>query len=201
MPFVTAARNLMLDALGAAITYFSLHSGYPSTSGANEISGGSPAYARKAKTWNAAASGAMDDSNTCAFDVPASTTVRWVGWWSALTSGTFYGYAPLGGDTPKRYTFVAGTDVFTVPAHGFADTDQIVFFNGACPTGLTEGTVYFVRDATTDTFKVAATSGGTAIDVSGTPDASSRVSKIIPEVFASQGTLTQTDADLNLLDT
>lgn len=201
MPYVAAARNAMLDALGALITYFSVHTAYPSTSGANEVSGGSPAYARKSKTWNAAASGAMDDSNTCVFDIPAATTARWIGMWGASTAGTFYGYAPLGGDTPKRYTFVAGTDVFTSLAHGFADTDQIVFFNGACPTGLTEGTVYFARDCTTDTFKVAATSGGTAIDVSGTAAAASRVSKITPEAFASQGTLTVTDADLDLLDT
>lgn len=201
MPFVDAARNLMLDAVGVAIDYFSVHTGYPSTTGANEVSGGSPAYARKSKTWNAAASGAMDDSNTCVFDIPAATTCRWIGWWSALTAGTFYGYAPMGGDTPKRYTFVAGTDVFTVTAHGFADGDTIAFFNGTCPTGLTEGTVYYVRDATTDTFKVAATAGGTAIDVSGTPAAASRVSKLTPETFTGQGTLTATDADLNLLDT
>lgn len=200
MPFVSASRNAMLDALGALVTYCGLHTAYPSTSGANEATGGSPAYARKAKTWNAASSGAMDDSNTCAFDVPAGT-YRWVGFWSASSAGTFYGYAPLGGYVANRYTFVAGTDVFTVTAHGYSDTDQIVFFNGTCPTGLTEGTVYFVRDATTDTFKVAATSGGSAIDVSGTPAASSRVSKIVPETFAAQGTLTITDADLDLLDT
>ena len=200
MPFVNALRNIMLDAAGTAIGYCSLHTAYPSTTGANEATGGSPAYARKAKTWNAAASGAMDDSNTCVFDVDAGT-YRWVGFWSASTAGTFYGYAPLGGYASNRYTFVAGTDVFTVLAHGYADGDTIVFINGTCPTGLTEGTVYYVRDATTDTFKVAATAGGSAIDVSGTPAAASRVSKIIVETFAAQGTHTLTDLDLDLLDT
>ena len=201
MPFVNNARNAMLDALGALAVYGSAHSGYPSTTGANEVTGGSPAYARKAKTWNSAASGAIDDSNTCVFDIPAGTTVRFFGLWSASSGGTFYGYAPAGGYASNRYTFVAGTDVFTVTAHGYSDTDQIVFFNGTCPTGLTEGTVYFVRDATTDTFKVAATSGGSAIDVSGTPAAASRVAKIVPETFAGQGTMTMTDMDLDLLDT
>ena len=200
MPFTNAGRNVMLDAFGAANDWCSLHTAYPSTTGANEATGGSPAYARKAKTWNAAASGAMDDSNTCAFDVPAGT-YRFVGLSDASTAGNFLGYAPLGGYAAKRYTFVAATDVFTVTAHGYADTDMVVFINGTAPTGLTEGTVYFVRDATTDTFKVAATSGGSAIDVSGTPADSSRVNKIVPETFAAQGTLTVTDIDLDLLDT
>jgi hypothetical protein len=75
-----------------------------------------------------------------------------------------------------------------------------VFMNGTAPTGLTEGTHYFVINAATDTFKVSATSGGAAIDITGQPAASSRVSKIVPEVFAGQGTYTATDTDFDLSD-
>jgi hypothetical protein len=85
----------MLDHLGTEAVYASLHSADPGDTGANEISGGSPAYARKAITWNAAAAGSMDDSNVPVFDVPAGTTVAFVGFWSALTSGTFYGAADV----------------------------------------------------------------------------------------------------------
>ena len=46
--FVEAAKNSMLDAL--SITHISLHDDDPSTTGANEVTGGSPAYARKAAT-------------------------------------------------------------------------------------------------------------------------------------------------------
>jgi hypothetical protein len=95
MALSTAGKNLMLDALAAAAGYVSLHSADPGSNGANEISGGSPAYARKAHTWNAAASGNLDDSNQPVFDVPASTTVSHFGYWSAPSAGTFYGGAAL----------------------------------------------------------------------------------------------------------
>lgn len=56
-----------------------------------EISGGSPAYARKAIAWNSAAIGSMDDStNGAEFDVPAAAQVNAVGWFSASTNGTLY---------------------------------------------------------------------------------------------------------------
>lgn len=64
----------------------------------------------------------------------------------------------------RPVTGLASTNVITSTAHGFSDTDAIVFGNLNGGTGLTAGTTYFVRDSTANTFKVAATSGGTAID-------------------------------------
>lgn len=56
-----------------------------------EISGGSPAYARKAVAFNSAAGGAVDDStNGAVFDVPAAAVVDYVGGFSASTGGTLY---------------------------------------------------------------------------------------------------------------
>jgi len=85
----TAGKNTALDAVGGAITHVALHSGAPGATGAsNEISGGSPAYARRAIDWNAAASGNLDSSTSPEFDVPAGTTVsHWSGW-TASTGGT-----------------------------------------------------------------------------------------------------------------
>ena len=85
----------MLDALGAVAVFASLHDGAPGDNGANEISGGSPAYIRKAITWNGAAAGSMDSSNTPEIPVPAGTTVAYVGFWSAESGGTFYGFADV----------------------------------------------------------------------------------------------------------
>lgn len=51
--FTTTAKNTMLDAL--TVTHASLHSADPGATGTNELAGGSPAYARKAVTVNAAA--------------------------------------------------------------------------------------------------------------------------------------------------
>lgn len=85
-------KNAMLDALAGLAVFASLHTGDPGTTGANEVSGGSPAYARKAITWNAAAAGALDNNANPVFDVPGSTTVSYVGLWSAASGGTFYGH-------------------------------------------------------------------------------------------------------------
>lgn len=189
-------RGVMLDAFGAAYGYVAAHTDWPGRTGAsNEVSGGSPAYARKSHTWNAASASDLDDSNTPTFDIPGSTTVKWVSAMTASTAGTCGAVMPAGGSV-KRFTMVAATDVFTSVAHGFADTNQIVFWGDTVPTGLTEGTIYFARDCTTDTFKVAATSGGTAIDVSGSPSIYCNVSLIVPEVFAGQGTYQITDFDV-----
>ena len=82
------ARNVMLDALGVLCTRIALHSGDPgaANTATNELTGGSPAYARKAIAWNAAAAGSMDDSTAPVFDVPAAATVSWISGWN--TAGT-----------------------------------------------------------------------------------------------------------------
>lgn len=86
------AKNAMLNALGAAALYGSLHSADPGTTGANEISGGSPAYARKSLSWAAAAGGSKALQATFpVFDVYA-TTVAYVGMFSAASGGTYYGH-------------------------------------------------------------------------------------------------------------
>jgi hypothetical protein len=72
-------------------------------------------------------------------------------------------------------TFDAGTNVCTRDGHGYSDGDPIKFFtSGTLPTSLSPNTQYFVRDATTDTFKVALTSGGAAIDFGGSLTGSCR---------------------------
>ncbi len=81
-------RNVMLDGLGVVLTRISLHSGDPGAADAadNELTGGSPAYARKAIAFNAAAAGSMDDSTAPVFDVAAGSTVSWIAGWN--TAGT-----------------------------------------------------------------------------------------------------------------
>ena len=82
------AKNVMLDQLATVMTRVALHTGDPggANSASNEVSGGSPAYARKAIAWNAASGGAIDDSTAPVFDVPAGTTVSWISFWN--TAGT-----------------------------------------------------------------------------------------------------------------
>lgn len=95
MALSNAGKNVMLDALGAVAVFASLHTADPGTTGASEVTGGSPAYARKAITWFASSGGDLDNNANPTFDVPASTTVAYFGLWSAASGGTFYGGGAL----------------------------------------------------------------------------------------------------------
>lgn len=182
MSLTIAAKNTMLNALN--IDSASLHTGFPGLTGANEVTGGTPAYARKAVTFGAAAGGSRALSSAVNFDVPAST-VRWFGFW---TAGTYVGYAPNGG-TQMLFQIDVTNNVIRSTAHGLTNGTKVVFFNATVPTGVTEGTVYFVVGATTDTFQVATSSGGTAISITATGNGCS-LSTIVEDVYASQGTHT-----------
>lgn len=203
MPYLTAAtRDLMLDAVDetatGGITHGSLHTAF-STTGANEVTGGSPAYARKSVTLAASSGGVKSLSNAPVFDVPASATVRWIGYWTAVTAGTFRGMVPNGGGALKPFSVDdATTDVLDSPAHGFTNTQMVVVWAGAgaLPAGVAEGTVYHVRDVTTDSLKLAATAGGAAIDL--TTIGTGLVQRIIEEAMGAQGTITLNTASIEL---
>jgi hypothetical protein len=174
-------KNAMLDALD--IVSMSLHTGFPGATGANEITGGS--YARKSAVFGAASAGARSLSSAVTLDVPAGN-VAWAGLWNTAGTG-FIAYSPNGGN-PKE--FQVSTSTVSCPAHGYSDTQTVVFYGGTVPNPLVEGTVYYVRDATTDTFKVAATSGGSAIALTTAGGSSCLVSAITVEVYGGSGTHT-----------
>lgn len=54
-----------------------------------EVTGGSPAYARKASNWGTAASSAVTAS-PAAFDVPSGSTVVGAGFHSLVSAGTYW---------------------------------------------------------------------------------------------------------------
>lgn len=198
--FTTSARNSMLDALSPA--YASLHTGFPGQTFANEVTGGSPAYARKTVTVGAAAAGVRTSSTAPVFDVPASTTVNWIAFGTAVTAGTELAVSPNGAN-PKEFSLSATANTIYCPAHGFTSGLPITFYGGTPPTGLTEGTTYVVctdGSLATDTFKVAAVgTPGTPIALSGQPTTACLVSPIVAETFAAQGTFTlSTGATLDL---
>lgn len=91
------AKNYMLTQLTGVAIYMSLHTADPGESGTSEVSGGS--YARKSVTWGTPSGGSVSASNQPVFDVPASTTVSYVGLWSAASGGTFYGSANVDDET------------------------------------------------------------------------------------------------------
>lgn len=115
--FSNDGKNSLLDGFAADAVFASLHTGNPGTNGANEVTGGSPAYARKSVSWAAAASGALASNAQIVFDVPTGTTIQYVGFWSASTSGTFYGHVTITNETytgQGTYTIASGDIDFTV---------------------------------------------------------------------------------------
>lgn len=110
MPYTNSGKNAMLSEWGSLATYASLHTGNPGENGANEVSGGS--YARKSVSWGTPSGGSMSATNQPVFDVPGSTTVSYVGFWSASSGGTFYGYADVTDESftnPGTYTLTSIT--------------------------------------------------------------------------------------------
>lgn len=56
------------------------------------------------------------------------------------------------------------TDLITLSTHGFTLDMPLTFQGSVAPTGLTFGTTYYARDISTNTFGVAASPGGAAIN-------------------------------------
>ncbi|WP_333770939.1 SU10 major capsid protein [Streptomyces sp. IBSBF 2435] len=69
------------------------------------------------------------------------------------------------------------TDAFTLAAHGLAAGDQVVLDTIVSLTGVSADTPYFVVSPTTNTFKLAATKNGAAIDLAGA-DGTANVTKL-----------------------
>jgi hypothetical protein len=206
MPFNDIAKNAALDGLDESIAagvkfvgvFTAADPGTGATYTGTEASGGSPAYARVAVAFGAAASGQKSNTGALTIDVAAGT-YGFIGLFNTSTgnvSGNYLGYAPLNGSV-KGFGEVDSTgvtnDTITSSGHGLTTDDRVQLFNvfaESLPAGLTEGTLYFVLASglTADVFKVATTSGGTAINITGQGE--TFFQKIVPEVFAAQGQIT-----------
>lgn len=103
----TNGKNQMLDAVRGSITHVSLHTADPGDAGSSEVSGGSPAYARKTISSSASSGGVVTFSALPTFDVPAGITVTHLGFWTAVTGGTIKWSEELknSGGTPSPQTF------------------------------------------------------------------------------------------------
>lgn len=95
------------------------------------------------------------------FSVQSITTPKSI----TVPSGATLGYKPVLNTVTMT---IASPCVITDSSHGRSANDTVIFTTtGALPTGLTAGTVYYIKDPTTDTYNVSATPGGAAINTSG----------------------------------
>lgn len=202
MPFNDPAKNAALDALdesASQITHVGVHTltdpGTGTNANAGEATGGSPAYARVAAAWAAASAAQKSNSAQLTIDVPAGT-YGFFTFWNALTgnTGNYRGYTPFGGANALKGFFSVNTtlsaDQLLSVAHGMGNGDRVMLFNvfaESLPTGLTEGVIYHVVGAATDTFQVSATSGGAAVDITGADGGEGFWQRMVPETFGAQG--------------
>lgn len=205
MPFNTTALNAALDALdesASQITHIGILQLTDPGTGTNhagtEATGGSPSYARQAVTWAAASSAQKANSGALTFDVPAGT-YGFFGLFNASTgnSSNFRGYIPFGGSSALKGFFSVDTtlsnDALLSVGHGMSDGDRVMLFNvfsETLPTGVSEGTIYSVVSAATNSFKVATSSGGSAVDITAVGGGEGFWQRVVPETFGGQGQIT-----------
>jgi hypothetical protein len=95
-----------------------LNTASPSTTGANEVSGGS--YVRQSATFGLPASGVKTSTNAQNWTSMPSCTVGYFSYWSATTSGTYYGGGALSASltVPSGATVAAAIGALTITVGG-----------------------------------------------------------------------------------
>lgn len=187
-----------------ANVYISAHTGNPTETGGNEVSGGS--YARQAVPtgagtgWTASVGGVTDNVNAITFPV---ATVAWgdivgVGIWDAVTAGNLLEAFWLSNEA-WLFTGLNAGDVFTAPGNTLANNDRVILqtlFESALPTGVSANTIYWVVNETGDTFQLSLTQGGAAIAL--TTDGAGVVHKLQVKTIGVNDQLTFPAGNLDL---
>lgn len=195
-----AAKNAALAGIGCDTA--SLHTVY-NPLGGSEVVGGSPAYARQPITLTTS-DGDSSLATPITFNVPAATTVLWVGFWDV--SSVFLGMAPLYSLSVHMYALESDLTTLNLalnPALGNGRT--VVVWAGpgmALPrnsalTHVNEGTMYYVVNATTSSVQLSTTLGGTALVF--TAATAGYLQEISGSAFPSQGTLSIFNLSINAL--
>lgn len=177
----TAWANVADNAASSPITYIyvALHSAWPAetdTQDASEVSYtgyGRATPARSGVGWTV-----TNDS------VALASTVSFGQCTSGSDTAYFFSTAIGSGASVILHRGVIGSrlgpftgatsDTITIPGlTGVSVDDRIVFLstNGSSlPTGITEGTVYFVKTVSSNDITISTTSGGAAVDITGAGD-------------------------------
>lgn len=124
-----------------------------------------PELATGTRYWTRDGSGATCKLAEVAGGAAINISTAGTGTHTAILNGDGIQYAESTGDISATVTFDAATDLCSWANHGFPD-GTAVRFAGTLPAELTAGTIVYTRDAITGGFKVAATSGGAAINLS-----------------------------------
>ncbi|MGI9158940.1 MAG: BspA family leucine-rich repeat surface protein, partial [Saprospiraceae bacterium] len=145
----------------------------------------------------------FSDSNFVALSAAGNYTVDWgdgttpVNYNSGVTAYYQYDYNASGlSGTDAPVTFTASTSTVNRTAHGYTNDMTISFASIVTTTGITAEQVYYVVNASADSFQVSATSGGSALTL--TNDGSGTIlsyKQAIVQVYPQAG---QTFTSINL---
>lgn len=164
----------------AGSLYLSLHTADPGEAGSQNTSEANyTGYARKAVArtsggWtisgNQVSNAALVTFDPC---TAGSNTITHFGIGTDSSgAGTLLYKAPLG--TSIQGPFTAKTDdTITIPGHTLAVNDLVQFFpvqGSSLPTGITEGTNYFVKTVSGQDITISTTQGGSTLDITAVGD-------------------------------
>ncbi len=160
--------------------------GSQSTNEASYTSYARQSVSRTSGNWPFTSPNIFENGVTITF--PTNTgTAQTVSWASVGTgvSNRMIARTPLALETPHAFVFddVTG-DTLYVPNHGYADNQEVIFVDtegNTLPTGITEGTTYYVKPTGkgTHTFQITvAANDGTAVALSGSGLLGGYVAKI-----------------------
>lgn len=197
MSNVGDASGLPASATAGSL-YVTMHTLDPGEAGSQNTNGAAYtnyiylATARSSAAWTVSGN---QVSNAAAFTfaecgVTGETEMFWGVGRSSSGAGTLDFKSHIG--APVKTFVVEAADLtgndITCPSHGYINDDRVVFYatmGSTLPTGITEGTVYFVLAVTTDTFTISTTQDGSAVDI--TAVGAGVVGKVTPRVI-SEGT-------------
>lgn len=164
----------------AGSLYVSLHTADPGEAGdqtTNEAAYTSyarVAVVRSGAGWTIAAN---QVSNAALVTFPAATggsaTCTHFGIGTASSGAGVLLFSGELGTNQGAFVGIAATDIVTVPAHTFAVNDRIVFHalpGTSLPTGITDGTIYFVKTVSGNDMTISTTQGGATLDITADGD-------------------------------
>lgn len=185
--FQNADIALIGDAAGlqnsaaAGNLYLSLHTAEPAEGG--DQSSNEAAYTNYARVavvrsssgWTVAAN---QVSNAAAINFPAcgltGATITHFGIGTDVSgAGKLLYKGPLGTVIQGPFTALATGELITISGHTLAVDERVAFypiFGSALPTGITEGTIYWVKTVSGNDITVSTTQGGAAVDITAAGD-------------------------------
>lgn len=179
----TAWANIADNAASSPNTTFfiALHTADPGEAGTQSTNEASYTGYARVSINRASGAGGLTVTNNVVTNTSAVTFAQCTAGSASIThvslgmltsgAGIIINKAPAGPiNTQYEFTALASNDTLTVPISTFAVDDRVSVYplegvQNSLPTGLTEGTVYFVKTAAGTAITLATTSGGATIDV------------------------------------